>query len=642
MTADPATTDPETAAPTVTDAAGTDRAGTDRAGTDPAPVDPASADFGASARLPVAGPRQVRSAARDLVRGGGRTLVAAVLLSVLATVAGLVGPWLVGRIINTVRAGGGVADVDRYALTILVCVLAQFLLTRYARLLAYRVGERASARIRERLVDRALALPTATVERAGAGDLTARGTTDVAAVGTTLRDAGPAIFIAGLEVLFIVGAVLVLAPPLGVVGLLGLTGIWFAARWYLRRARTAYLAQGDADSVLAEVLSATATGARTVEAFGLQERRIAVCEEAVEESRRTRIRTLFLRSVLFPAVDVSYVVPVVGVLLAGSLLHGHGAVSLGTVVTCALYMRQLSQPLDEILQYLDQLQGTGASFARVEGVGAGDTGPVDGAAGPVPADDRIEVSGVRYAYDGGRDVLRGVDLAVRPGERLAVVGPSGAGKSTLGRLLAGIDRPREGAVTVGRVPIAELGPDELRRQVVLVTQEHHVFIDTVRDNLLIAAPGASDDEVRAALAAVGADWVDGLPAGLDTLLGAGEEAVDGARAQQLALARVVLADPHTIVLDEATALLDPASARHAERALAAVLAGRTVIAIAHRLHTARDADRVAVMDDGRLTELGTHDALVARGGAYVELWHTWHGPPSPPSREPSPPPSPAG
>ncbi|MEW1720188.1 ABC transporter ATP-binding protein [Streptomyces sp. NPDC093109] len=614
MTADPTTADATATKP---------------APADPVPAEPASAQSAASTRLPVAGPRQVRAAARELVRNGGRALAATVLLSVLATLAGLVGPWLVGRIINTVRAGGGVADVDRYALVILVCVLVQFLLARYARLLAYRVGERASARIRERLVDRALALPTATVERAGAGDLTARGTTDVAAVGTTLRDAGPAIFIASLEVLFIVGAVLVLAPPLGLAGLLGLTSIWVAARWYLRRARTAYLAQGDADSVLAEVLSATATGARTVEAFGLQERRIAACEEAVEESRRTRIRTLFLRSVLFPAVDVSYVVPVVGVLLAGSLLHDHGAVSLGTVVTCALYMRQLAQPLDEILQYMDQLQGTGASFARVEGVGTGDTAPADRPAGPVPADDRIEVSGVRYAYDGGRDVLRGVDLAVRPGERLAVVGPSGAGKSTLGRLLAGIDRPREGEVTVGQVPIAELGPGELRRQVVLVTQEHHVFIDTVRDNLLIAAPGASDDEVRAALAAVGADWVDTLPAGLDTVLGAGEESLDGARAQQLALARVVLADPHTIILDEATALLDPASARHAERALAAVLEGRTVIAIAHRLHTARDADRVAVMDDGLLTELGTHDELVARGGAYAELWHTWHGPPPP-------------
>jgi ABC-type multidrug transport system fused ATPase/permease subunit len=166
------------------------------------------------------------------------------------------------------------------------------------------------------------------------------------------------------------------------------------------------------------------------------------------------------------------------------------------------------------------------------------------------------------------------------------------------------------------VPIADLPPDELRRQVVLVTQEHHVFRETLRDNLMLAAP---DDQLLRALATVGADWADDLDRDL------GEDPLDGAQAQQLALARVVLADPHTVILDEATALLDPTTARHTERALATVLEGRTVIAIAHRLHTAHDADRVAVMEDGRLTELGTHDELVAAEGPYAALWHSWHG-----------------
>ncbi|MCM2387350.1 ABC transporter ATP-binding protein [Streptomyces albipurpureus] len=578
--------------------------------------------------LPIADPVRVRRAALRLIRLDGRAFTAVIALNALAAGAGLVGPWLLGRIIDEVRSGGEVATVDRLALTILVFALAQLLLARYAGRLGHRFGERTLARVREQFADRALTLPSSVVERAGTGDLTARGTTDVAAVGTTLRDAGPEVLIATVQALFILGAVFVLDPLLGACGVFGLLGIWFAVRWYLRRALPAYLAEGTANSALAEQLAATAAGARTVEALGLQERRVAACQRAIEECRRTRTRTLFLRSVLFPAVDVSYVIPVVGVLLVGGVLHDHNAISLGTVVTAALYLRQLSQPLDTILQQVEKLQSSSASFARVEGLGLLSPMPPD--ASPTPADDRIEVTGVRYAYDGGEDVLHGVDLAVRPGEQLAIVGPSGAGKTTLGRLLAGMDAPRTGSVTVGRVPIAGLDPDQLRRQVVLVTQEHHVFLGTLRDNLQIASATASDVEMRAALIAVGAEWADELPHGLDTELGHQGHRPDGAQAQQLALARVVLANPHTLILDEATALLDPRTARHTERALAAVLDGRTVIAIAHRLQTAHDADRVAVMEDGRLTELGTHNDLVAADGAYAALWRSWHGdrPPS--------------
>ncbi|MFJ2706375.1 ABC transporter ATP-binding protein [Streptomyces sp. NPDC087428] len=579
--------------------------------------------------LPVADPSRVRRAALRLIRLDGRAFAAMIALNALAAGAGLAGPWLLGRIVDEVRAGGGVAAVDRLALTLLAFALAQLLLARYAGYVGHRFGERTLARIREQFAERALALPAAVVERAGTGDLMARGTTDVAAVGATLRDAGPDVLIAGVQALFILGAVFVLDPLLGACGVLGLLGIWFAARWYLRRALSAYLDEGAANSALAEQLAATAAGARTVEALGLGQRRVAASQEAIERCRSTRNRTLLLRSVLFPAVDISYVIPVAGVLLIGFALHDHGAMSLGAVVASALYLRQLSQPLDTVLQRMEELQSSRASFARVEGLGPEVRSPSPGSV--TPDGDRIDVAGVHYAYDDGADVLHGVDLTVRPGERLVIVGPSGAGKTTLGRLLAGMDTPRAGSVTVGRVPVAGLDPDVLRRHVVLVTQEHHVFLGTVRENLRIASAGATDAELHAALAAVGAEWADELPDGLDTDLGQGEHRPDGARAQQLALARVVLADPHTLILDEATALLDPRTARHTERALAAVLEGRTVIAIAHRLHAAHDADRVAVMEDGRITELGSHDDLVAADGAYAMLWRSWHGerPPSP-------------
>ena len=567
-----------------------------------------------STALPIADQRLVWRAALRLLAADRRAVAGMLALSSLSALVGLGGPWLLGRVIDTVAAGGGIGQVDRLALAVLLCAVAQTLLSRYALAVAFRFGERTAARIRENFVRRALDLPASVVERVPAGDLAARGTTDVDAVATTLRDVLPDIFIGLVQLLFLVAAVIVLNPLLGVGGVLGLSGIWFVTRWYLRRARDAYLAEGAASSRLAEELTATTTGARTVEAFHLARRRLAAGRAAIAETRRTRLGTLALRSVYFPLVETSYAIPCVFVLLLGGRLYFDGQVTLGTVAAAVLYLRQLVGPLDRLLIWIEQLQSSAASFARVEGLAAVPAPPP--ADTRTPRDDRIEVAGVRYAYPGGPDVLHDVDLTVRPGERLAIVGLSGAGKSTLGRLIAGVDRPTAGTVTAGGVPVADLPPDVLRRQVVLVTQEHHVFRESLRDNLMVAA---TDAEMRTALRTVGADWAGDLDRDLGT------DPLDGAQAQQLALARVVLADPHTVILDEATALLDPTAARTAERALAAVLHERTVIAIAHRLQTAHDADRVAVMDAGRIIELGRHEELVTAGGPYAALWRSWHG-----------------
>jgi ABC-type multidrug transport system fused ATPase/permease subunit len=262
------------------------------------------------------------------------------------------------------------------------------------------------------------------------------------------------------------------------------------------------------------------------------------------------------------------------------------------------------------------------SFARLIGV---EQVPDDRrATGDEPEHDRLTAEDVRYAYIDERDVLHGIDLELEPGERIAVVGPSGAGKSTLGRLLAGIHPPRTGRVDVGGVRLVDLRLDALRREVALVTQEQHVFVGTLADNLRLAHVDASEEELLEVLAAVDArDWALALPHGLETVVGTGGVALTPPQQQQVALARLVLADPHTLVLDEATSLLDPRAARHLERSLAAVLTGRTVVAIAHRLHTAHDADRVAVVEDGLLREMGTHDELLDDGGAYAALWESW-------------------
>ena len=576
-------------------------------------------------RLPVAEPAEVRRAASRLIGSDRAAFVLVLLTNCAAAGAGLFGPWLIGRIVDQVRAGAGVEAIDRLGLLVLLAAIAQLVIGRQARYLGYRFGERTAARLREELVDRLMQLPARTVERAGTGDLTSRATTDVGLVSFVLRDAAPEMMFALVQTLIILVAVVLLSPLLGVIGLVALVAVPVVLRWYLRRARSAYLDQAAAGAEVADVLAGTATGARTVELLGLQEQRTAACAAAIEAATRAQLRTLRLRSVFFPTIDVSTALAVGVVFGVGGLLYLDQQVSLGTVVAATLYLRQLSVPIDTILVWVETLQSSAASFARLEGL-AGPaeppcSSPTDAAA--VPVDQRVVVSSVHYAYDDS-DVLHGVDLDVQPGEHLAVVGPSGAGKTTLGRLLAGVDRPRAGTVTVGGVEVADLASEQLRRHVVLVTQEHHVFADSLRDNLTVAAPHATDDDLRAALRTLGADWVDELPEGLDTDLGTHQ--LGGARAQHVALARVLLADPHTLVLDEATALLDPTAARRTEQALAATIRGRTIIAVAHRLQTARDADRIAVMEDGRITELGSHHELIANDASYAALWLAWSGP----------------
>lgn len=574
--------------------------------------------------LPVAEPAGVRRAARRLIRSDQTAFVIVLLANCAAAGAGLLAPWLLGLIIDQVQAGTGFAAVNRLGLLVLLAALGQFVIGRQARYLGYRFGERTAARLREQLTDRLMRLPARLVDQAGAGDLTFRATTDARLVSLVLRDAAPELVFALVQALIILVAVLLLSPLLGAVGLVALLGIPLVLRWYLRRARAAYLLQAAANAAVADVLAGTAAGARTVEALGLQERRTTACTDAIAAATTAQLGTLRLRSVFFPTMDASSALAVGAVFGVGGLLYLDQRLALGVVVAAVLYLRRLEAPIDTILLWVETVQSSAASFARLEGL-AGPAEPTPrtrtGTA-TLPVDQHIVVRDVHYAYE-DTDVLHGIDLDVQAGERLAVVGPSGAGKSTLGRLLAGVDRPRTGWVTIGSAHVTDLAPEELRRHVVLVTQDHHIFADPLRDNLKIAAPDASDDELLTALRVLDADWFGDLPDGLDTDL-AGHP-LSGAQAQHVALARVLLADPHTLVLDEATALLDPSAARRTERALAAVIRGRTIIAVAHRLQTARDADRIVMMEDGRVAEVGRHDELLAAGSAYAALWRAWNG-----------------
>jgi ABC-type multidrug transport system fused ATPase/permease subunit len=577
-----------------------------------------------AAELPVAEPDRVRGAFAALLRSERSRVGLAVALRVAAAGASTAAPLLMGRMIDALAAGEGVGDVDLLAAGMAAAIAAAVVLTWAAAYTANRVGERLSARLRERFVEHCLRLPLHTAEQAGSGDLMTRTSVDVPESGNLIRDVLPRAAVAVLTALVYVAAMVWVNALLALCMLLAVPLIAVGARWYLKRARAGYLRQARAESRSGEALSATADGARTAELHRLSQARNAIGDEAIAAHWSANRYTLYLRSVYFLTLESSYVLPASAVLVLGGALYFDGVVTLGEVASCAVLARQVMTPMNFLLMMVERLQRGFVSFARVEGVAAVDAEERAAAATTAdgtPLNGTVELRGVHFSYPTGPEVLHGVDLVIPAGERLAVVGPSGAGKSTIARLVSGVDAPQRGQVLIGGVDVSLLPLDERRRHVTLVTQEHHVFTATLRDNLTLAKPDASDAELAAALSTVGAAWaVD-----LDVELGGTAKELDPAAAQQIALARIILADPDVVILDEATAMLDPRAARDTERALAAVLKGRTVIGIAHRLHTAHDADRIAVVEAGNLAELGAHEELLAAGGPYARLWNTWHG-----------------
>ena len=577
--------------------------------------------------LPVADMASVKAHTRATLLRHRRRLVSVVALHALAATASLAAPRIIGELVDGVTHGITGAQVDRLAGILAVAVVVQTLVTWAARRSSFILGETIFADLREEFLDRVVALPLSTVERAGTGDLVSRTTNDVEALSWVVRFGIPSLFVAVVTLLIYGTAALLTGWQVALAMLAGVPMMWASTRRYLRYAPDGYLRERATYAVLNGVVTENVEGARTVDALRLGARRRARVDEAITSSMAAETYTLGLRVRWFPSVEFAYIAPIAVTLVWGGWLVSAGQTSIGVVTAVALYVQQLADPLDELLSWLDEIQVGATSLARV--IGIAEVPPDRVATDEVPDGQDLLVSGARYAYRAGRDVLRGVDLDLRPGERLAIVGPSGAGKSTLGRLLAGIDGPSAGRVSVGGVRLVDLDLDRLRGEVALVTQEHHVFVGTLAENLRLAKPDASDAELLEVMAAVDAhDWVAALPGGLGTVVGSGGHVLSEGQSQQLALARLVLRDPHTLVLDEATSLLDPRAARHLERSLAAVVSGRTVVAIAHRLHTAHDADRVAVVEDGQITEIGSHDELVAADGPYAALWRSWRDEPA--------------
>ncbi|WP_411081214.1 ABC transporter ATP-binding protein [Streptomyces sp. cmx-18-6] len=595
----------------------------DAPGDDPAPEVPAPDD--GRELLPIATGARTRAALGDLIRPDRGRAVLGLGVLVGATAVGLLVQPLLGRVVDIVADGRSVNALTLPVVLLLVVAVVQGVTTTLGLTQVARLGETVLARLREQFVERALQLPADRLERAGAGDLTARVTGDVARVAEAVRSALPEMARSVLAIVLTLGAMALLDVRFLLAALLAVPVQALTARWYVRRALTVYADQRVANGAQQQQLLETIGGAATVRGHQLEEEHT---ERSAKRSRKAvdlTMRSVHLVLGFYARLHIAEYTGLAAVLITGFVLVGDGSVSIGTATAAALYFHSLFGPVNSALVLLDDAQSAAAGLARLVGVTdlketteppAGvphqRTGPGDDAKAAVTVD------AVSHAYGPGRTVLHEVSLTLVAGEHVALVGTSGAGKSTLARLVAGVQQPTGGTVSVAESPA---GPP-----VVLVTQEVHVFTGTLAEDLRLARPDATDADLRAALSTVYAlEWAEALPDGLATVVGEGGHRLDPARAQQLALARLVLADPPVAVLDEATAEAGSAGARVLERSAEAALAGRTALVVAHRLTQAVAADRIVVLEAGRVVESGSHDELRAAGGPYAALWRAWSG-----------------
>lgn len=588
------------------------------------------------AALPTASRSEARARIRRLLRERWAGVTVAVFLTSASTACSLAGPALVGIVVGVVTRGASDAGsvVTRAAAAYAVLAVLAAVLRYAGGVRAAVVGEDALAELRTEVFDHALAVPVDVVERAGTGDLVSRVTSDVTILADAVRNAIPVSVIAMLELAFTMGALLLLDVRLA--GTAIVTGIPIAAlgaRWYLRRAPALYRRERECHAALAAGLHEAYIGAAVLTGYRAAPRTRMGLARRGRQTVDSEMATTAARNRMRPMISLGQAVSLVAVMALGATLVSRGSLGIGTLSAAALYLIQLFSPIGVLLEWTDELQRSTASFARLVGVTSlpverRATLPTSGDARlPAPAARRarsVRIRDVRFAYEAGAPAVDGVSVEVEPGERMAIVGPSGAGKTTLGKIVAGLLQPDRGSVSIGDAEVTDLDSRSRAQLVAMVAQEVHVFGRTVADNVRLGDDRIDDDEVRRALAAVDAlEWAESLRDGIDTWLGSGHP-VSTTRAQQLALARLVCLDPAVVVLDEATADLDPIAAARTERHLDAAIGDRTVITIVHRLDAAERADRVLVLDAGRVVACGCHEELITDAGSpYTRLWEAW-------------------
>jgi ATP-binding cassette, subfamily B, bacterial len=552
-------------------------------------------------------------------------IAGAVLVLLFQAAALLAGPALVAYGIDEgIRKHNGAA-LNRAVIVYLALAFVGLLLGRLAIILVARVGEGFLRYLRNRLFSHLMSLSLDYFETEKTGRIVARMTSDIDAL-QELISQGMVLFVQNIFLFF--GAVifmLLLSWQLAIGVLIIVPPVFFASRWFRRVSNKAYLEVRDSISTNLTTLQEGLEGVRVVQAYGRTRSFTERFASTNEDQYEANMVTTRISAKYFPFVEYAGVAATAVIVGYGGWLSSRGTVEVGVVAAFVLYLQQVFEPINQLSQLYNVVQSAGAALQKILGVL--DTrasiverpGAVD-----LPRGGEIDVDDVTFAYGSNDPVLHDVTLHIAPGERVALVGPTGAGKSTLAKLIARFYDPVEGAVRVDGVDLRNATISSLRQRVVVVPQEGFLFAGSLRDNVRVGRPEATDAEVETALERLGmSERFRAFPEGLDTEVRERGSRLSAGERQLISLARAALADPSVLVLDEATSNLDPGTEHQVERAMEELMHGRTTIVVAHRLSTAARADRIGVVRDGRLAELGSHTELVALGGHYAELYRTW-------------------
>ncbi|MFS8584315.1 MAG: ABC transporter ATP-binding protein [Acidimicrobiia bacterium] len=584
-----------------------------------------AAGVDAEDKLDAAAARQVLRRSARLLRPHRRRVVGAVAMVVLWTCTVLAGPYLVSVGIDRGIKEGNAAALNLAVAGYVAVAALAYVTNRRQIALISRVGEDFLRELRIRVFRHLQRLSMPFYDRSKAGVLVSRMTSDVDSLAELIQ-LGLAMFVSNALLLVVSLAVLTAVSwQLMLVCAAALPPVILASVKFQRDSNEAYLEVRDNIGNTLSHLQEGIAGVRVVQAFAREDVEVGRFERGNRELYESHMRSVAISAWYLPVIELAgWGTTALAVGIGGWWVH-QGALTVGTVAFFVLTLSNLFEPVQQLSQLFNMVQSAGAGLQKLYELL--DT-PVDVDERPgaidLPETGDIEVERVSFAYGDGPTVLRDVSLRIPAGARLALVGPTGAGKSTLAKLIARFYDPTEGHVRFGGVDLRDATLSSLRSRIVVIPQEGFLFNGTIRDNVRLARAGASDAEVDDALRAVGAyERFAALPDGLDTEVRERGSRLSAGEKQLVSLARAALADPAVLVLDEATSSLDPGTEALVEAAVGRLMEGRTVVVIAHRLSTAERADLVAVVTGGELVEVGTHDELVAWGGAYTALYETW-------------------